>query len=57
MTTIDELLAKLKKRVDKEGLRDTARFLDVDPATVHNYLQGKRRPSGEIVLKLMAKLP
>jgi len=53
---IEQLIEKLQKRVDKEGLRETARFLGLDASTVHKYINGQRSPSGENVLILMEKL-
>lgn len=54
--TLEMLISKLRKKVEKDGLRETARSLGISPASVHNYLEGKRTPSGSQTMKLLEKL-
>ena len=56
MLTLDGLIKKLTKKVERDGLDQTAKDLDMHPSTLHHYVKGIRKPAAENFLKLMERL-
>lgn len=54
--TLEQIVKKIQSRVNRNGLRPTAKELDMKPNTLHNYLKGNREPTGENLLKLINRL-